>query len=120
MECMLVENGIICAVGNLGMPALPLVTRRLTVGRSEQIRKFWSGYNPNVSLKVFQTPPSSVIVPGLAGMTLRASFPVIKPAPQMLMVIFSNGELRSSYLSKAARRSMVLDRHRAQTAPRLS
>ncbi|KAH9028940.1 amidohydrolase 3, partial [Lactarius hengduanensis] len=48
-ECMLVENGVILAVGS-----------------AEDIRNFWSAYNPNVSLKTFQIPPNSVIVPGLA------------------------------------------------------
>ncbi|KAH9177302.1 amidohydrolase 3 [Lactarius sanguifluus] len=48
-ECMLVENGVILAVGSV-----------------EDIRNFWSAYNPNVSLKTFQIPPNSVIVPGLA------------------------------------------------------
>ena len=42
----------------------------LTVANSEQIRKYWSAYKPNVSLEVFQTPPGSIITPGLAGMTL--------------------------------------------------
>ncbi|KAH9056815.1 amidohydrolase 3, partial [Lactarius vividus] len=48
-ECMLVEDGVILAVGTI-----------------EDIRNFWSAYNPNVSLKTFQIPPNSVIVPGLA------------------------------------------------------
>jgi hypothetical protein len=42
----------------------------LTVANLEQIRKYWSAHNPNVVLKMFQTPPGSIIVPGLAGMTL--------------------------------------------------
>jgi hypothetical protein len=50
---MLIENGMILVIGN-----------------PEQIHKYWSAYNPNVVLKMFQTPPGSIIVPGLAGMTL--------------------------------------------------
>ncbi|KAH9986218.1 amidohydrolase family-domain-containing protein [Russula compacta] len=50
-DCMLVENGTILAP---------------TVSNSEQIRKFWSARNPNVSLSTFQTPPGSIIVPGFA------------------------------------------------------
>ena len=42
----------------------------LTVAISEKIRKYWSTYKPNVSLEMFQTPPGSIIIPGLAGMTL--------------------------------------------------
>ena len=41
----------------------------LTAANSEQIRKYWSAYKPNVSLEMFQTPPGSIIIPGLAGMT---------------------------------------------------
>jgi hypothetical protein len=41
----------------------------LTVANVEQIRKYWSTYKPNVSLEMFQTPPGSIIIPGLAGMT---------------------------------------------------
>ncbi|KAI9459905.1 amidohydrolase 3 [Lactarius psammicola] len=48
-DCMLVENGVILSIGSI-----------------DHIRKFWSACNPNVSLKTFQTPPNSVIVPGLA------------------------------------------------------
>ncbi|KAI0297936.1 amidohydrolase family-domain-containing protein [Russula brevipes] len=48
-DCMLVENGIILAIGDV-----------------EHIRKFWSVHKPNVSLKMFQTPPGSIVVPGLA------------------------------------------------------
>ncbi|KAI9435527.1 amidohydrolase family-domain-containing protein [Lactarius indigo] len=50
-ECMLVENGVIRSIGSAGNP--------------EHIRNFWGACNPNVSLKMFQTPPNSVIVPGL-------------------------------------------------------
>ncbi|KAI9508025.1 amidohydrolase 3 [Russula earlei] len=48
-DCILIENGTILSVGNV-----------------EQIRKFWSDHNPSMSLKMFQTPPGSIIVPGLA------------------------------------------------------
>ncbi|KAF8487054.1 amidohydrolase 3 [Russula ochroleuca] len=48
-DCMLIENGMILVIGN-----------------PEQIHKYWSAYNPNVVLKMFQTPPGSIIVPGLA------------------------------------------------------
>ncbi|KAH9964935.1 amidohydrolase 3 [Russula dissimulans] len=48
-DCMLVEDGFI-----------------LSIGTVEQIRNFWSAHNPNMSLKMFQTPPGSIIVPGLA------------------------------------------------------
>ncbi|KAH9990826.1 amidohydrolase 3 [Russula vinacea] len=48
-DCMLIENGKILAVGS-----------------TEQIRKYWTAYNPNVVLEMFQTPPGSIIVPGLA------------------------------------------------------
>jgi hypothetical protein len=47
----------------LGMPYL-------TVANSEQIRKYWGAYKPNLSLEMFQTPPGSIIIPGIAGMTL--------------------------------------------------
>ncbi|KAI0277876.1 amidohydrolase 3 [Russula aff. rugulosa BPL654] len=46
---MLIENGKILAIGN-----------------TEKIRKYWSTYKPNVSLEMFQTPPGSIIIPGLA------------------------------------------------------
>ncbi|KAI0255480.1 amidohydrolase 3 [Lactifluus subvellereus] len=49
VDCILVESGIILATGSV-----------------EQIHKFWGAYNPDVSLQVFQTPPGSIIVPGLA------------------------------------------------------
>jgi hypothetical protein len=48
-DCMLIENGKILAIGNTG-----------------QIRKYWSTHKPNVSLEMFQTPPGSIITPGLA------------------------------------------------------
>ena len=70
-DCMLVENGTILAIGNKGMPKfLFLGIPCLTVAHSEQIRKYWSARSPNVLLEMFQTPPGSIIVPGLAGMTL--------------------------------------------------
>jgi hypothetical protein len=46
----------------------------LTVANSEQIRKYWNAYKPNVLLEMFQTPPGSIIIPGLAGMTLRVCY----------------------------------------------
>jgi len=98
----------------------PLVDApQLTVGRSDQIHKFWSAYNPNVLLKVFQTPPRSIIVPGLAGMTLLTRFSAIDPVSQMPMAISSNGALRCSSLSKAARRSMVPDKQLLRLSSRL-
>ncbi|KAF8494985.1 amidohydrolase 3 [Russula emetica] len=51
-DCMLIENGEILAIGS--------------VANSEQIRKYWSAYKPNVSLEMLQTPPGSIIIPGLA------------------------------------------------------
>ncbi|KAI0277880.1 amidohydrolase 3 [Russula aff. rugulosa BPL654] len=48
-DCMLVENGAILAVGN-----------------AEQIRKYWNAYKPNVPLEMLQTPPGSIVIPGLA------------------------------------------------------
>jgi hypothetical protein len=101
--------------------ASPLVNApQLTVGRSEQIRKFWSAYKPtaSVSLKVFQTPPSSIIVPGLAGMMLRICFSVIHPAPQMPIAISSIGVLRNSFLSKIASRYMVFEKRMLGTLVR--
>jgi hypothetical protein len=68
---MLIENGMILAIGSAGTPHfLSLVALSLTVANSEQIRKHWSAHNPNVVLEMFQTPPGSIIIPGLAGMTL--------------------------------------------------
>ncbi|KAI0298999.1 amidohydrolase family-domain-containing protein [Multifurca ochricompacta] len=46
---MIIENGIIIATGS-----------------AEQIHQFWSVYKPNVSLKIVQAPPGSIVVPGLA------------------------------------------------------
>ena len=68
---MLIENGKILAVGSIGMLHSPfLAVPYLFVADSEQIRNYWTAYNPNVVLEMFQTPPGSIIVPGLAGMTL--------------------------------------------------
>jgi hypothetical protein len=67
---MLIENGQILAIGNAGMPPFPpLAVHYLTVADLEQIRKYWNAYKPNVSLEMFETPPGSIIIPGLAGMT---------------------------------------------------
>jgi len=68
---MLVENGEILAIGNAGIARFPpLAIHYLTEANLEQIRKYWSAYKPNVSLEMFQTPPGSIILPGLAGMRL--------------------------------------------------
>jgi hypothetical protein len=68
---MLIENGKILAIGSTGMLRCPFIAMPyLIVAKSEHIRKYWSIHNPNVVLEMFQTPPGSVIVPGLAGMTL--------------------------------------------------
>ncbi|KAI9428497.1 hypothetical protein H4582DRAFT_2171452, partial [Lactarius indigo] len=77
-ECMLVENGVIRSIGSVGNP--------------EHIRNFWGACNPNVSLKMFQTPPNSVIVPGLAG-DFRSD-----PILQTLMAIFFTGAPNKDYL----------------------
>ena len=70
VDCMLVENSEILAIGSVGIPdflSLPYIDH-LSVAISEQIRKYWNTYKPNVSLEMFQTPPGSIIIPGLAGM----------------------------------------------------
>jgi hypothetical protein len=73
-DCML---GEILAIGNAGIPVAPsplIAVHYLNVANSEQIRKYWSAHKPNESLEMFQTPPGSIIVPGLAGMTLPARY----------------------------------------------
>jgi len=95
---------------------LPLVDiSRLTIGgTSEQIRNFWSAHNPNMSLKMFQTLPGSIVVPGFAGMTLSSQFPVMGSSQkdlvsQMPTAIYFNGALRSSSLLRALVLLMVID-----------
>jgi len=46
----------------------------LILANLEQIREYWSAYKPNVSLEMFQTPSGSIIIPGLAGMTLYVRY----------------------------------------------
>jgi hypothetical protein len=48
--------------------------RCLTVADSEQIQEYWSAYKPKMLLEMFQTPPGSIITPGLAGMTLLVRY----------------------------------------------
>ena len=44
---------------------------------SEQIRKYWNAYKPNVPLEMLQTPPGSIVIPGLAGMHYRSAITIV-------------------------------------------
>ncbi|KAH9976736.1 hypothetical protein BGW80DRAFT_878698 [Lactifluus volemus] len=92
-DCMLIENGIILATGSL-----------------EQVHEFWSAYKPDVSLKVFQTPPSSIIVPGLAdahGHILQWGYKVQLPLEDCTSI---DDQAVPSRSSKCTRRPYSLDR----------
>ncbi len=76
-DCMLVENGKILAIGNAGMHSFhPFSMHSLVnLANSEHIREYWNTYNPNVPLEMLQTPPGSIIIPGLAGKALSICRP---------------------------------------------